>query len=394
MQNLDLIFNYVEELSKKKTKSYKTDIYKGKLIKYKVESKYGLYDGIDLYAFLQFAKFLINCKHNNKKCSIYIEIDGFKDKIVYILLEMAIFILSCDANINIIFTKEPEENPINVGFLNSPICRTIIKNKKFNKDDFKKLYLESYNHIDQNMDIFFRKIYTRDNIDSDKEQTLASKVLTDANNILKNVCSEKDGKWSKAFSKVISELFCNASTHTKGDVIIDLHIVRATENSWNIDFAIVNISENMLYQAIEDKFNINDYTDKGNIYETLQKAYNIQSKNNEFSKLYTQEHFYTFCAFQEYVSTRDNIEDDNLAGTGLFETIKYILGNSEIDISYVMTGDKLIYIDKNLLKECNGIFTLNEENNINKRLSEKVIFESKVCFPGTIYNIHLIKELS
>lgn len=371
------------------------DIYNGQLIKYKVKSKDKLYNGIDLYAFLKFAKFLINFKHNNKKCLISIEIDGFKDKIVYILLEMAIFILSCDANINIDikFTKELEENPINVGFLNSPICRTIIKDKKFNKGYFKKLYLERYNHIDQNMNIFFRKIYTRDDIDSDKKQTLASKVLTDANNILKNVCSDENGKWRKAFSKVISELFCNASTHAKGDVIIDLHIVKATESSWNIDFAIVNISENMLYQAIEDKFNINDYTDKGNIYETLQKAYNIQDDNNEFSKTYTQEHFYIFCAFQEYVSTRENIEDDNLAGTGLFETIKYILGNSEIDISYVMTGDKIISIDKNLLKECNGIFTLNEENNINKRLSEKVIAESKVCFPGTIYNIHLIKEL-
>lgn len=325
-----------------------------------------------------------------KKLVIDLQIDDFADKIVYLLLEIIILDLERDKSIkyklNIIVNNNTTQTK---GFFKTPLGRSI-DNKQI---DFQNEYIKCITDYEEcAKEVYYRKFYKREDIINHK--LIESETISDVYDIFDKYYSYiNDVVWKDSISKMVAELLCNAKGHSDGDVLIDLHVFWVDENKIGLDLAFINISDINFYEKTQVMFEKGD-TPKTEIYETLKNSIRYQLKNRDFNEEYTKEHFYMFCNFQRYVSSRATSETTKQrAGTGLAQLMSIIIKDTIIDKSYVLSGDKILKFDKLYLNINEDIFTLNKEKDINKALDIRTISNSYMDIPGTVFNVYLVKEV-
>ncbi len=407
--NIQLLYDNASELDKIKKFKFINKLRNGGIL---LDLNDKMFNSVQLSEFISIARLVKNVRFARRKniFDIEINISTFADKIVYLILEMVLYDLAVDDNIELyVYIGDKcgicseHNSSILKGFSESALIRCMREKQRFDQEHFAELYIKNYDKINLIPDIeneepfietHFRRYFTREKIISELKGELSffkSKFRSEVKAILKNNYNIKDSEWVSNFAEVVGELFDNACFHTKGDALIDIHIVDGMKaNQLNINMSFICIADNMLYDEVMKRFN-NDTLHKEGIYKTVRSAFETQLKNKEFNEKYTPEHFFMFANFQRYISTRD--EDYEDAGTGLSKLLEYILNNSSLDTTYVMSNNKVILFNKEYLVNNENIFTLNKEKDINKKLDDVVVTGSNVCFPGTLFNIHLVKEL-
>lgn len=382
MKNIDLLYKSkkVTKLKKLKGKKYhnihiKDENITSKTLNYIMEQ----IDSIKHYRYI------------NLELMFTFENFSFADKIVYLILELIICDLAKNTNFTIIFNiKHDSHNLYASGIVYSPLYTTLRKhgsylNKKYFLSLFKKLSINKEN---------FRRFISKEELENNE---MPSKIYGDLATALK-FCSN-DEEWIDAISEVVSELVCNVESHAKdSDCLVDVNFSNSITKDGDdkhyesINISIINLSNSLLFDQI--KYNIKEkkYKQSDDVYKQIYTAYNNHKKF--FSDEYNEDDFFFITAFQNHVSTR-NTRSSKSGGTGLTTLIQNITAKSQVDFSYVLTGENILFLNSEYLNIKDGKFIgFNIENDyINSQPEKKSIARSALFVPGTVYNLFLIKEV-
>lgn len=339
-----------------------------------------------------FFKYLYYIKKLNLKkfdIRIKIQVNDFKDKVVYLLFEKIIYDILCNEDYSLYIGLNWEKlkngsSLIVAGFMKTTLFETLIKcnGSFFDKQLFLSEYCKSIDYAGVNNSYKLKRYYNK------LKDTKSAKItVTNFYTSLENA-GIKDRDFLKELSEVLLELFCNVHSHSDGEVLVDIDIFLSDDKKQtNINIAFINISSLTIYDKTLHLFkngNIPDF----HMYKVVNDSYTKQRENGEFIAPYSEEHFFMFANFQKNISTRENMHYDNI-GTGLATLIGNIQNRTEVNSSYVLSGNKALFFDNNIINIDDDLLTMNESKNINERLSKKVVDLSNVYIPGAIYNLNL-----
>ena len=377
MHNIALIYEHVHEI--------KMNTRKPLIINIPQE----IFDGNSLVFLVQRIKYLLRYKYMNYNLVIHLKTSEFADKITYLVLEAIIFDLlnRSSFTINIIIDKLVKEATTHSrGFLDTALCRALEKSR-VNKKVFLDLYKKPI-FINSNT---YRRFLSKEILKSDSE--IPSIIYTELASIL-SVYSD-DEEWNDSIAETISELVCNIRSHTEDDCLIDISFgqykhMETNEPRLIINIAVLNFSENRLFDKIKRNIEMKKYAESDELYNKIYRAQNVHDKF--FNQNYTKEHLFIITAFQNRVSSR-NFESGN-NGTGLTNLIQSMIGKSEQDYSYVLTGKHMLFFKDEYLKISGDKFVgFNKENDyFNHRPADDAISQSSLYFPGTVYQLIIVKE--
>ncbi len=326
--------------------------------------------------------------------SISIKLDlsrvkAFADKNTYIILDLFIFHLLYNCpKIKFYYGAELRlDRIIHNGFRSTALYRVGTKNKNniLNRKEFIETYAESFYGVNH-----FRKIYIGEDL---KDDMLASKTATTVDMMLKKYFQ---GEWKEEVGEVISELVCNACSHNKGILIVDIDIcdeVSFKEQDNDVTYkalniSVLNIGDNLIYDSIKNNVKNKLYKKDDMVYKHIYKAYN--NHKNLFGESYNENDFFTITAFQKRVSSRE-LESGQF-GTGLTRLLQNITGKAEENISYVLSGNNGIgFINELLNVSSEGYAGFNINNDYLKEAPDKkALLACPLFIPGTIYQLHLL----
>lgn len=402
MKNIELIYDKVRE---------KEPSIKKKDIIITIQGNKSMRQGnkftsYSLKQLLQQFKYIIKYRYTNKikGKDILIKLGNidFADKITYLILDAILYHLINITDLKIIVhIKDLKLSTIhNMGFIGTALYKNItskeyrgyLNNKVFLRDYDKKYFCEQYDSEKQEVEIYHRYIES-----NQLKQKLEwpSIVAQDIGNILQGYINDED--WIDHICEVVSELVCNIQSHTQSDCLVDINFspVEKSNNDkkyLSMNIAIFNFCNDLLYDKIKEKIELKEYSVEDCVYSMVYKAYNNHIQM--FNKHYKEEDFFLITAFQNHVSSRKNYS--GTGGTGLTSLIQNIINKTDLDFSYVLTGSNILFFrDEYLsLSGKEKFIGFNDQKDyINYRPAEKVIGESHLYIPGTIYNILLIKEL-
>lgn len=336
-------------------------------------------------------------------------IEAFNDKNTYLFLDLLIYYLFYNSSNNIKLYIEIDiglSNVIHNGLINTTFMRVLnIINKGQHLD--RQMFIEKYidflngkpiemNNIKpEKNDNFYRKLITR----NDFEDITESIIATEISCILKVYYDDED--WVDDVVDAISEIVSNVYSHNKEFMLIDIDICNDVRNigATNgkrikfsaLNISVINLGEELLYRTIKENIKENKYSRDTEVYNRVYKAYD--NHKDKFNKKYSENHFFSITAFQRRVSTRNL--DASHSGTGLTRLIQNIIGKTEDDISYVMSGNiGLRFKDKFMNISDNGLIGFNDSNDyINQQPDDSILESTDFYIPGTIYQLHLIKEV-
>lgn len=380
MDNIKLIYENVNE---KKVKC------RQRLIKIFINSE--KIDSKALYNIIARFKYLL--RYRFCKYDICLEFKNleFKDKITYLILDAVVYDLLKRSNftIKIRCMKQNFSHIHTGGFISTALYRTQKELGYIDKKTFIKYYEKKY-YINEKV---YRRIISKDILKKDETPSIiASEVAI----IVKQISD--DYEWIDGISEVVSELVCNVSSHTEGDCLIDINFsnnighmddVKKIDRTM-INIAVINYSEYRLFDKIKNNICNKEYNEKDPLYERIYNAYN--NHKNLFDDYYKEDDFFLITAFQNHVTSRNLKSGNN--GTGLTRLIENIIGKSEADYSYVLSGYNLLLFRPEYLSMSEDKFIgFNEERDyFSHAPSKKAINKSALFVPGTIYNLLLIKE--
>ena len=197
-------------------------------------------------------------------------------------------------------------------------------------------------------------------------------------------------------AEVAIELIGNAIEHSTSDCLIDFDIATNYKNSQgesvnSLNLAIVNYSENLLADKLTKAIKTyNPSTDLNNRYKKVLEAYNNHSRF--FNEQYGEEDFFNISTFQNRVSSRQN--NPMTGGTGLTKLLKSVEDKSENHACYVLTGNRIIILDKDYLEYEGDWIGFNKEHDyFNTQPNLNLIQRSKFYMPGTAYNLNFIMKV-
>lgn len=379
MKNVELLFKNVEER--------RVDIKKNKIIislEHKsINSKTLLYLARDF-------KFLLNYKFCKKEIYIKFGDTKFQDKITYLILDSMLYYIlkntqfSLNVGINVDL-----KNVHNMGFVGTALYNCLKDGYSINKDKFIVEYEKGFSG---NYKVYRRFLTSEKLKESNKWPSI---VFSEVAAILKE-CLE-DQEWIDSISETVSELICNVSSHTDGDCFIHIDKSEDMANEKNgdekytsINIAVINFSENRLFDKIKENIKKNKFRDSDPLYNKIYGAYNTHKKL--FNDEYKEDDFFFITAFQNHVTTR-NVNRGN-SGTGLTNLIETIIGKTDKDYSYVLSGENIVFFKPEYLALTDERFVgFNEQNNyFDCRPSKEIINRSNLYIPGSIYHLLLIKE--
>lgn len=338
-------------------------------------------------------KYLYNYKWMD--CNIIIEFGNIKfaDKITYLILDALLYDLLKNTRFNIGITMSFAFKEIHhIGFTGTALYRSASKDNGFiDKDIFIKAYEKSFYSNKQ----VYRRLITHENLQTSNE--LPSIIFSEVASILENYSTEDD--WTDGISEVVSELLCNVGSHTDGDCLIDIDISDEITNSdkdcddkklLSVNIAVINFSENKLYDRIKSYLKENKYESQDSLYNRIYKAYDVHKES--FGNSYNEDDFFLVTAFQNHVSSR--YYTSGIGGTGLTTLIEKIIDKTEEDYSYVLSGNNILFFRTEYLTLSQDRFIgFNKEHDYFRfRPSEEVIHKSGLYIPGSIYQLLLIKE--
>lgn len=343
-----------------------------------------------LYIAINFYKIMRTYRYSDITVELdLLEVKRFADKNTYLILDLFIFYLLYNCpNIRLYIS-------INIS-LNSIIHNGLITTALFRVSNDSKGMIERKKFIDTYLKAFidlkyFRKIYTGDELND----MLASNVATNVDIILKPYFEEN---WRDQVVEALSEIICNACSHNKNTIILDIDIcdqveskLKEDENTYKaLNVSILNIGENLLYDRIMDNVKNRKYKENDVVYKNVYLAYD--NHKTLFDDSYNENDFFIITAFQKRVSSRSL--ESGPAGTGLTRLLQNITGKTEDNFSYVLSGKNGIIFKNeflNVTKE--GFVGFNYNNNyIRERPDRQVIIRCPIFIPGTIYQLHLVRR--
>lgn len=381
MKNINLIYNHI--------KTVKVDICQKPI---KIKLKEERFSSNSLVYLASRFKFLLNYKFMNFNIVIDFGNIEFSDKITYLIFDALLYDLFKHTNFNIqVLISINWESIHHNGLVGTAFYRSrctytgLINKKEFIKNYECSIYLN---------DIVYRRLLTNETLKTSNE--CPSKVCSEVATILKQYSEEEE--WIDGISEVVSELVCNVSSHTDGDCLVDIDISNEVHSSnscknkpyLSVNIAVINFSENRLFDLIKNNLKENKYENNDLLYNRIYNAYEVHKEF--FNDIYKEDHFFLVTAFQNHVSSR--AFKSGMGGTGLTTLIEKIIDKTEKDYSYVLSGNNILFFRTNYLTLSNDKFIgFNKENDyFNFKPSEKVINNSKMYMPGSIYNLLLIKE--
>lgn len=380
MKNINMIYNYIEETPIKRRNECIEIHIKDSVIK-----------SSTLYYIASRFKYLLKFRFLKYKVVLKFDNFNFGDKITYLMLDALIYDMLSRTNFNLYLdiNKVQKHGVHNIGFTSTAIYNTGLKTGCYLD---KKIFLNEYkkSRINKNT---FRKLLTSEEL---KDSLMQSIIFTDVANALKPYLNDED--WTDTISEVVSELVCNVSSHTEGDCLLDINFNdkienKKIENSKNhilVNIAVINFSENNLFDKIKYNIKNNIYSANDALYKKIYEAYNIHE--NFFNERYDEDHFFMITAFQNHVTTR-NIKSGS-GGTGLTTLIQHIIGKSKDDYSYTLSGKNILFLkDKYLNISEDKFIGFNKENDYFNSIPDlNVVNKSALYIPGTVHNLLLIKE--
>ena len=230
-----------------------------------------------------------------------------------------------------------------------------------------------------------------------KNPAFLSLLYTEIDLFLKNV-GINDSRRDEV-SQTISELIGNACEHTFSDCYFDIDIaddyykinddmnVDTTIKYYGINIVILDFSEKLLNDGIKDRIkNIPQNVDR---YKKLLEAYNYHKQF--FGSEYTEDDFFNIATFQNRISGNPNKEE--VGGTGLTYLIKSLQEKSDSDDCYVLSGNNIIYFQKEFLIYNEDWIGFNESNDFFHCVpSQEVLNRSQMFFAGTAYNLNFVMK--
>lgn len=306
----------------------------------------------------------------------------FTDKLVITLLECicADIIGTYHTDIRILISLQTTIQT--EGFKSSPLLLLMEQEKEKRQKFLLKFDREIYsNH--------FRRTFSGE---ISPDSFLLSQSLDDIANFLKFF--ELQDRDREDIAEIAMELVGNATGHTRSDCLLDIDVTQdydkrnAEGKYFGINIGIINFSQQLFGQAIQEKITQDQNNILGNRYQSVKAAY--QSHARHFDKSYTEQDFYIISAFQHKISGR---RDNNITGgTGLTGLIKGLQQRSDAHSCYLLSGRrKLLFNPRYLEYNSNDWIGFNEENDFLRTPPDKSLFQkSALKVPGTAFNLTFI----
>ena len=336
-------------------------------------------------------KYLLKYRYLPYSVAINFKSINFADKITYLILDTLLYDLFKRTNFTVCIQVEGEvgDRIHNAGFEGTAMFNSVISGGDIDKKAFIKFYEKG---IVVNNSIY-RRFLTRETL---KNIQTPSIIYSEVATILKTYSDDED--WNDSISEVISELICNASSHADGDCLLhinfnkcaDENIEKSDEKERLINIAVINFSNNRLFDKIKENLEKKKYIESDLLYNRIYKAYSKHS--NYFNEYYKSEHFFLITAFQNHVSTRSY--SSGTSGTGLTALIQNIIGKTKSEYTYVLSGNNILFFQPKYLKMSPDKFIgFNEENDyFNYSPANEVIGKTNLYIPGTIYQLLLSRD--
>lgn len=340
-------------------------------------------------------------KSSNILVKFTIEANYFKDRTVVLLLEMMIFSLLDNFDLDIylnIRLKDKQTifyNFFAFSFLAS-INRQLLESKdycvrfanypgfgyKIHREEVYAVHYRKYLDVEE---------FKRNPDYSTFQQYLSNDILSTLKSINLNekILDETCG--------IVDELLDNITFHTKNAyALIDIGVVKVQSSKDSDDYYqfminVLNISENCLYTNIKNVFK--NHKEDLKKKDMIEKSYTNQQalfkKDN-----YTEDLFFMVSTFQNGTTTRNSC-----GGTGLNKSIINFSKRSQDDIpthqSYVYSGKNILLFDHDLLSnsKIGDCIAFNQVNDYNEPPDKKCLSNSVFNLQGTAYNLmFIVKE--
>lgn len=319
------------------------------------------------------------------------------DKAVWLLFEAIIYYTFKNSKFKIALYMNIEDDFIyNHTFFCSILYKSLIESNRRGRElILKDYYVEQYQkklHINNN---WYRRFISREQFRLWRSSI--SPIYQDLYVFFNSLF--EDDEWADELSELISELINNVDAHTESDCIVDIDVSEVQNKSSQelykkVAIVVMNLSENCIYDRVMNNIKTEYYEKEDVLYE---KIYRAEKEHKQFfDERYKEEAFYILAAFQNHVSSRKNNSTQG-GGTGLAlltEKIKNTLSKTKDDFSYVLSGDRMILFEKELLvKDEDGLTCFNSKGNfIERRPEDNILETSALVVPGTIFHLMLIKE--
>mgnify|MGYP004478015239 CR=1 FL=1 len=306
----------------------------------------------------------------------------FSDKLVIILLECVCADVIETYRVDIKITVEPRTAIQSEGLRSSPLLLLTAQNKKKRQEFLKKFDHEIYlNH--------FRRTFSGSLL---ADSPILSRSFDDIAFFLK--VFDLQDKDREDIAEIAIELIGNAIGHVKADCLLDIDVSRdyikanADGTFFGVNIGIVNFSQQLLGQAIQEKITQDHNNLLGERYQSVKAAYRRHA--SYFNELYTEQDFYTIAAFQHKISGR---RDNSITGgTGLTGLIKGLQQRSDAHRCYLLSGRrKLLFVPRYLEYNSDEWIGFNEVNDfLETPPNQKLIQKSLLTVPGTAFNLTFI----
>ncbi len=316
-----------------------------------------------------------------KKLYICFDVMNPLDKLVYILLEVMIYELLNNYQLDVKICMEDYTSNINTyGLEASPLGNYIINQ---DKDKFLKQFKRMVSRYN------FRRVISIEEDGMEGSSILSSEVRS----FLK--IFNMDDERMNNVALAIGELVDNVYDHAESDCLVDIDVTEPNFTRedlgpdkvfYAVNVVVLNFSRKCLFEDVKNKFQ-NHLYESDERYDRVQKV--IKEHQKYFCKDYIMDDFYTLTSFQKGISGR--INETRTGGTGLSNFVCEIATKSEEDYCYMMTGSNGIFFRKRLLHYTeDGWIGFNGDNDFSKVPDKDVIFHTNTFLPGTAYNFLLV----
>ncbi len=307
----------------------------------------------------------------------------FKDKLTYIMLEiLCLYIIQIQRRKVTILMNPRDRIDIN-GIGSSPLMHLAKVNgtiQQFENDFMNYLKGTHYRNVIQK---------------NDKPEQL-SEIYDEINHYLSFTGISQDD--CDELADVVIELIGNATEHGSDQCLVDIDVANTwfqretKENFIGINVVILNFSENLLGTDIQSRLDEIEAVEEGRLKQRYVELSEILDKHKNFlSNEYLEEDFYNISSFQHNIS--GDLQKQDTGGTGLTTLISSLTKRAKEHQCYVITGNRTILLNPEVLKNKSGWIGFNEENDFeNHRPSKSVLHGAYVNIPGVAYNLNFIMK--
>jgi hypothetical protein len=378
MENINLLFEHIIEKKFIKIRDKTAKIY--------IKTTGEEFNSRSLVEIAEKLKYLLlNYRFFPLKVEVNLGEVVFTDKPTYLVLDALLYYVLKKSAFKIRVVIEADANRVMhnglglTAFIRHSDIYGVIDKKGFLNAYKKKL------HIDYR---YFRAFMNRQEMES---VSAVSFLMSDVASFLKPFSKDCDS--IDLISEIVAELVDNVKCHSDGDCIIDIDIVELVKSSNSQDYLCVNVTIfNLSHYKLGDRVKENIlkelYPKDDPLYSQVYLAFDNHKKF--FDSNYEIDDFFNITTFQKHVSSRTLTS--GTGGTGLTNLIEQIIGNSEEQYTYVISGTNVIFFKQDCLSVTeDGFVGFNLEGDfINKRPDSKVLDQSFFYFPGTLYHLSFV----